>query len=148
MDLQNITLFKMADKSMKWANQRQQVVSQNIANINTPKYRPTELNPLSFAKELKQRKTVMAVTSEKHRTEDSVNISMETRQGNHISSRYAPQMFRSFQHRASQETSLDGNGVVLEQESLKLSENRSMHDRAATIYQKYNTMLQTSLGTN
>ncbi len=146
MDLQNITLFKMANKSMQWANQRQKVVSQNIANINTPDYRPSELKPVSFARELNQKKTVMAVTNPSHRTEESVNVSMQTRAGGHIPSKYRPESFRTYENRKSYETSLDGNGVVLEEESMKLSENRSMHDRAVTIYSKYNLMLQTSLG--
>ncbi len=146
MDLQNITLFKMAGKSMNWANQRQKVVTQNIANINTPEYIPVELKPVSFAKELNQKKTVMEVTSPRHRTEEAVNVSMNTSSTDHIPSRYSPMAFKSFFNKKSYETSLDGNGVVLEEESLKLSENRSMHDRAATIYSKYNTMINTAIG--
>lgn len=148
MDLQNITLFKMADKRMQWTNQRQRIVTQNIANADTPKYTPSELRPLSFAQELKQKKTVMTVTNSGHRTENSSGVSLATTESSHMASRYNPEVFRSYKNRRSYENSLDRNGVVLEEESLKLSENRDMHDRAATIYQKYNTMLQSSLGKN
>lgn len=136
----------MVNKSMGWASQRQKLVSQNLANINTPHYKPVELMPLSFAKELNSKKTQMKVTNAMHRYENSINVSMDTRNSGHIGAKYAPQMFKSFQNNKSYETSLDGNGVVLEEESLKLSENRTMYDRAATIYQKYNTMLQTAIG--
>ncbi len=148
MDLQNITLFKMANESMRWAGQRQKVVSQNIANVNTPDYIPSDLKALDFSRELNQKKVVMEVTNAKHRTERSVNTTMDVREGAHIPSRHSALAFREYENRRSYETSLDGNGVVLEEESLKLSENRTMNDRAATIYQKYNNMLNTAIGSN
>ena len=39
MDITNIGLFQLADKRLAWADQRQQVLAQNVANSDTPGYR-------------------------------------------------------------------------------------------------------------
>ena len=48
MDLGNLKLFKMAMTQMDWAAQRQKVLSQNIANADTPGYQPHDLKKLDF----------------------------------------------------------------------------------------------------
>ena len=48
MDLQNLTLFQMSEEKMRWLAQRQSVLSENIANANTPDYMPSDLKPLKF----------------------------------------------------------------------------------------------------
>ncbi|TAL01294.1 MAG: flagellar basal body rod protein FlgB [Rhodospirillaceae bacterium] len=50
MDLDNLTLFKMAMTKMDWASQRQKVLSQNVANADTPDYKARDLKKLDFKK--------------------------------------------------------------------------------------------------
>src|SRR3546814_13469481 len=64
MDLSGMTLFDMARRKMSWLGQRQAVLAQNIANFDTPGYRPKGLEALYFRRELSRLQPVrMAATS-------------------------------------------------------------------------------------
>ena len=53
MDLPAIPLLSMLKERMSWLNQRQNVLSQNVANIDTPGYTARDLKPVDFEKALK-----------------------------------------------------------------------------------------------
>ena len=48
MDLNTLGVFKLLNKKMDWLNQRQEVVAENIANVDTPKYKPSDLKTFTF----------------------------------------------------------------------------------------------------
>jgi len=48
MDLSKMTIFKMVNKRMDFLSQRQKVLSENVANADTPKYHPKDLKPIDF----------------------------------------------------------------------------------------------------
>ena len=50
MDQTQIGLFDLAERRLSWADRRQGLLAQNIANANTPGYRPHDLR--SFASTL------------------------------------------------------------------------------------------------
>ena len=45
MDPKRIGLFDLAERRLAWADRRQAVLAQNIANANTPGYKPHDLHP-------------------------------------------------------------------------------------------------------
>ena len=47
MDPKRIGLFDLAERRLAWADRRQAVLAQNIANANTPRFKPHDLK--SFA---------------------------------------------------------------------------------------------------
>src|SRR5712692_11335138 len=48
MDLGNIPLFKAMMSRMAWLTERQQVLAQNVANADTPNFKPRDLKAVSF----------------------------------------------------------------------------------------------------
>ena len=48
MDLRKIPVFAAITQRMGWLNQRQQVLAQNIANSDTPGFRPKDLEEIKF----------------------------------------------------------------------------------------------------
>ncbi|MDP7142886.1 MAG: flagellar basal body protein, partial [Alphaproteobacteria bacterium] len=48
MTIDNIGLFQGLSAKMRYLNQRQTVISQNIANADTPNYKPQDLKPIDF----------------------------------------------------------------------------------------------------
>ena len=48
MDYNDITIMKMATGHMRYQTQRQKVLAENIANIDTPRYLASDLKPLDF----------------------------------------------------------------------------------------------------
>ena len=53
MTTQNLGLFQALNAKMNYLDQRQKVLAQNIANANTPGYKPKDLNKVDFGAVLK-----------------------------------------------------------------------------------------------
>src|SRR5580700_210001 len=54
MNLPDIPLLSMLKTRMNWLNQRQSLLSQNVANADTPGYAALDLKPVDFADALKK----------------------------------------------------------------------------------------------
>ena len=48
MELQDLPLLTMLRQRMTWLNQRQDLLAQNVANSDTPRYVARDLKPLDF----------------------------------------------------------------------------------------------------
>ena len=62
--MQPINLFDLATQQARWLSVRQSSVAGNIANINTPDYRATEVEP--FEKVLNNTQVAMRATNAAH----------------------------------------------------------------------------------
>ena len=54
MDLSKVAVFRMTTGKMSWLTERQRVLSQNIANSDTPKYKPQDMKEVDFRKLVKR----------------------------------------------------------------------------------------------
>ena len=54
MSLDDLTLFNAVKKRLAWVTQRQEVLSQNVANADTPDYKAKDLRPFKFRDILRQ----------------------------------------------------------------------------------------------
>jgi len=136
MDLQNLTLFKVAQERMDWLAQRQKVVSQNIANANTPGYKAKDLKPVDF------RETLSRALAKQ-----TQQIPMTRTDPKHIqSSLPANGPYRSETTRRPYEFTLDKNGVDIEEQMAKAANNRSQYALAASLVSKNLGMMRTVLG--
>lgn len=50
MDLNNLTIFQMANKELNYLTERQKVLAANLANSNTPGYVAKDIENLSLPK--------------------------------------------------------------------------------------------------
>ncbi|HEY9235849.1 MULTISPECIES: flagellar biosynthesis protein FlgB [Phenylobacterium] len=125
MNLNEIPLFAMLKGRFGHLNARERLISQNVANSDTPGYTPTDLKPYSFEAQVKAASTVQAVTQPGHMVPTSQR-----------SAGFRPQQAKD------SETTLDGNSVVLEEEMLKMAEARMNYDAAIGFYQKSLGMLR------
>lgn len=131
MDLSGITLFGASSARLGWLNQRQGVLSQNIANADTPQYRPNDLKPLDFRDALRGERQGMAMM----RT-DPAHVTVAKRGGH----------YRAAESREPYEVAPAGNAVVMEEQLMKMNET-AMDQRLATdIYRKYVGMIRIALG--
>ena len=130
MDLNSIPLFKAMAQHLAWLSQRQKVLAQNVANADTPNYRPSDLKPLSFA-ELVGKTTgtlQLAATEPGHMT------------GFADQSPFAAEVDRNGP------VSPSGNGVDLEGEMLKVSTTANDYALTTNLYRQHIDMLKTVLG--
>jgi flagellar basal-body rod protein FlgB len=133
MDTGEIPLFSMLRSRMGYLSDRQRVISENVANADTPRYSPHDLKPFSFEAHVKAASAgggiAQAVTQPGH---------MQAPNAKGPSGAKAVTIHDS-------ETTLDGNSVVLEEEMMKLTDSRMNYDAAVSFYQKSVDMLRMAL---
>jgi flagellar basal-body rod protein FlgB len=136
MTLDDIPLFATLKSRLGYLSQREQVISENVANSDTPGFRPHDLTAFTI--------------KEKPGQGIGGPIALTQTSGAHLSafgatggaaSGWKPQVA------PDSETRLDGNQVVLEEEMMKLSDSRMNYDTAIGFYEKSISMIQMALRT-
>jgi flagellar basal-body rod protein FlgB len=125
---QNLTLFRMAHAMASHAGTRQAVIAQNIANADTPGYRPRDLVP--FADMITGRGDL---------------VTRATR-ASHLDAIDPINSPRIIDAKATGQNNPNGNGVSLEEQMLHAVDVKRQHDRALAIYKFSLGMLRSSLG--
>ena len=54
MAISDLPIFSMLRTRMNWHQERQRLLAENVANADTPNYRPRDLAPLDFGKQVQQ----------------------------------------------------------------------------------------------
>ena len=125
---QDIPLFSMLESKLRYVNQRERLLSENIANADTPGYQPRDLKAFSFEAMLRPRMGLegLAQTSSAH-----------------LAGRPSPAAADPFKPEATPdgETRLDGNSVVLEEQMSKMTEARIDYEAAIDFYQQSNALM-------
>lgn len=130
MALDNIPLLATLKSRLGYLTQRERLVSENVANSDTPGYMPRDLKPFTVPSEGGTgQKLAAATTSVRH-------ISSNGGAGSAPSAAYAPVAT------PDGEAKLDGNQVVLEEEMMKMQEARMNYDAAIGFYQKSMNLLR------
>jgi flagellar basal-body rod protein FlgB len=134
MDMSNLSLFRMARQKMGWAGQRQVVLSQNIANADTPSYRARDLAPLDF----------------NSRVKSSSQVNLSKTAGNHLQGTSVKPTYRveDESRRDLYEITPDGNQVVLEEQMMKVADNQAQFQLASNIYRKNMQMFRMAVSGN
>ena len=128
MSLDAVPLFAMLKSRMGYETQRQRVLSENVANSDTPGYAPRDLAGFTFAGALRAA---------------GGGVDPARTHAAHLVGRSRVGEFKA-QASPDGEVKLDGNGVVLEEEMTKMSDSRGAYDAAVTLYQQSLNMLRTA----
>ena len=131
MDMKSLSIVDVANRKLSYLNERQKVIAANVANANTPNYLVQDVEEPDFAAQVNaaaNRRMEMLTTNEKH------IASVQRDSGR----------FKIYTPEPDTALTIDGNGVVLEDQLNEASKVRSEYDRILTIYNKYKTMLQTA----
>lgn len=146
MDLQNLTLYQMSEEKMRWLAQRQSVLAHNIANADTPNFMPSDVEPLTFKEFVGESKHVPVTrTHPAHRARGSGEVKIAKTNINHLSP-IPDGKSRVKEHRRPFETSIDKNGIVLEEQMAKMDDTRGQHERVTALFKKNAALLGTALG--
>ncbi|MFU8863111.1 MAG: flagellar basal body rod protein FlgB [Rhodobacterales bacterium] len=118
MKLNSMSFFQLASQRMSWLGANQQVVAENIANADTPGFKAKSVSPFA--------ELVDGTRSGGVKTTHAAHIQGGGRVGN----------VRVTTDSAPWETSIDGNSVVLEQQTLQASEIGENYQLASQLYGK------------
>jgi flagellar basal-body rod protein FlgB len=133
MDLDAIPLFKLMSKRMDWLNQRQAVVAENVANVDTPGFKPSDLTPFSFRDALAGGHHLEpALTNPAHLKLTQPNAGPGA----------------VGKDKKAYETKPDGNAVVVEQQLLKMNETAQDYNTVTGLYRRNINLLKLALGHN
>jgi flagellar basal-body rod protein FlgB len=135
MNLTDIPLLSMLRERMSWLNQRQDVLTQNVANVDTPGFTAHDLKPQDFSHELQQAQSPMRTAGQLSVT-DPRHIAI-TSSSNGV--------FQNYEVRDA-EANPNGNSVSLEQEMIKVSDTQAQFQAATNLYAKAMTMMKTAIG--
>lgn len=113
-------VFALAEKRLNWTGQRQSVLAQNIANVNTPGY---------TARDVKSFDQVLAAQA-------------QPAAGGGFSAVSA----RPVTDLTTTSRSIDGNAVVLDDQLEKVAETDTANQMAMNLYKKYQSMFRTAIG--
>lgn len=132
MSVGQLSIFDALKQKMHWHQARQSLLSENVANAETPGYRGQDLKPFEFEGHMRENSTAsvrMTATRPNH-------ISATSRSSNG----FEPRELNSF------EITPDGNGVVLEDEMMKVTTNQMDYQAATTLYTRSMKLLRTAIG--
>ena len=133
MDLSKLPLFGMASKRMAWLARRQEVLSQNVANADTPSFVPHDLKAQSFRNLLKTAQL-------------AGHVAMARTDSGHIPARNDAAKFKDAKSKETFEEAPSGNSVVLEEQLMKVSETQTDFRMATSLYHKHVSMIKDALG--
>ena len=126
MDIAQVTPVALAERRLHWLDQRQRVLSQNVANADTPGFQARDVAPFS---QLMARGPAMVATDVRHIGGGGANT-------------------RARADRGTVERTPNGNGVSLDEQALRIAETDQQHALAMGLHRKYLALFRTALGRN
>ncbi|MEY4782373.1 MAG: hypothetical protein RIR41_308 [Pseudomonadota bacterium] len=127
-DPTQISVFQLMKSRMQMLGERQKVIAQNVANVSTPGYVPSDIDQKAFAATLQR---MAGKSAGPGRT------AMVATQAGHMAPNHgagAPAL--SVRKSPDSETTLDGNAVVVEEQMMKIAETRMDFETMVGLYQK------------
>jgi flagellar basal-body rod protein FlgB len=120
----------MAQRQIDYLARRQSVLSENIANANTPQFKEKDLAPVSF-------KDLMAPPAEAVRAVATNPL--------HLSPEVTPVRFEEVNVHRPEESKPDGNQINIEDQMQKIGDIKGDYELAVNLMMKHINMLKTAL---
>jgi len=131
MPISNMSIFSMLRTKMQWHQERQRLLAENVANADTPKFRPRDLSALK--------------PDPARQATASVTLARTTPAHLAQSAAIAGAQFQ-LDRRGDFEVRPTGNAVSLEDEMLKVASNAMDFQAATALYTRGLGLIKTALG--
>jgi flagellar basal-body rod protein FlgB len=135
MSGQEIALFKALGAKLDYLGQRHRVIAENIANADTPGYRPHDLKPVDFGAILKGVSEAPGGVTPAQT--DAAHIGSPTGEASGGGEANQKKVY---------EVAPVGNAVVIEEQLLSAGRNVMDYNLMLNIYQKQIGMMKIALG--
>ena len=131
MDLRSIPMFNMLNHGLGWLTLNHELMSENIANANTPGFAAKKLVKTNFDPILKAA---------------AKPVRMVHTNGHHLTGTRSAGRFKESTVRDTYEVSMTGNTVSLEEQSVEIARNAMQYQLVTTLYGKNLSLIKTALG--
>ena len=129
-------LFTLISARTRWLAQRNGVLTQNVANADTPDFRPRDLKPAEFGK-------LLGRSAEAGRP-----LPLALTQAAHVAGSGTRRQEIDSRRVDGYETAPAGNAVVLDEQMGKLAETQLDYELTTNLYRRQVGMLKTALGSS
>lgn len=133
MSIQNVPLMKAMAGKMRYMDERQGLLAQNIANADTPGYNSQDLTKVDFGAVLK---TVTGMNK----------IRVETTNPGHMPGPNAVDNAKDVKDKVVYEVAPDGNGVIIEEQMVKANQTMMDYNLMTNLMTKQVAMYRMALG--
>ena len=130
MAISDLPIFSMLRTRMNWHQERQRLLAENVANADTPQYRPRDLAPLDFGRQVQQA---------------SAQLQLALTAPNHLPGPAGISAFPT-ERQGKYDVRPTGNAVNLEDEMMKVAANQMDHQAAISLYSRSMGLFRTALG--
>jgi flagellar basal-body rod protein FlgB len=133
MAVSGIPILSMLRTRMQWHQERQRLLAENVANAETPRFRPSDLAPPKLDQPRSQgpAPVTLARTSDAHLAGVGLGGAAQ---------------FATNGKEAPFEVRPMGNGVTLEDQMLKVAANQMDYQAAAALYTRSLALIKMALG--
>jgi len=138
MDVSSIPIMAALKKRMQWLSNNQSVISENIANADTPGYGLKELEKQDFSS--------LVEGMSKGSGSTASGSQMRTTNARHMNASGSAGGASNVREAKGGEEALNGNSVVLEEEMTKLADNQMQYGMAVNLYKKNMRLLKIAMG--
>jgi len=139
MDLSKIPLMAALKSRMAWLTENQRVQAGNIANSDTPGYKPQALEPQDFS-------ALIERSPEPRRTGGPAAVRLAASRPGHFGSRVAAEESKARVVEGTFDQSApNGNAVDLEKELLGVAQTQMEYGLMVDLYRKHVSLLRTAL---
>jgi flagellar basal-body rod protein FlgB len=134
MAITDIPILSMLRTKLEWHQERQRVLAQNVANADTPRFRPQDLAEPKFESSRVATATPL------------MNVSLAQTETGHIqgmglsASPFATARQKNYEVRPT------GNAVNLEDEMMKVAANQMDYQAATALYTRGLNLIKIALG--
>jgi flagellar basal-body rod protein FlgB len=131
MPISDIPILSMLRTRMHWHQERQRLLAENVANADTPNFKPRDLTPPKFEQTAPSAMAAPALT----RTNAT-----------HLAGSMGAATQFPADGKLTYETRPAGNAVSLEDEMLKVASNQMDYQAATALYGRSLGLLKTAAG--
>jgi flagellar basal-body rod protein FlgB len=133
MPISDTPILSMLRTRMHWHQERQRVLAENVANADTPKFKPRDLAQPDFGRtspSAARSQVVLAQTNAAH---------LQVANGG-FSNRFEPDRKNPYEVRPA------GNAVNLEDQMMKVAANQMDYQAVSSLYTRSLGLIKTALG--
>lgn len=138
MSIQNLPLMRAMAAKMIYLEKRQGLVSQNIANADTPGYQSKDLTKVDFGSVLKDLTHSKGIP----------NVSLNTTNAMHMPNPNDLTNAKDRKDKLTYEVAPDKNGVIIEEQMVKANETQMDYTLMTSLMTKTANLYKTALGRN
>jgi len=149
MNFSKIPLFQGLVHKMGWLAQRQQVLARNIANANTPGFKPKDIEAPDFSALLERGGPAGATGTGGMVTRQAANVPLMVTHPRHMPAGPGDEQTTAKEHDIDTKDApqrISGNAVVLENELMKVGKTAMDYELSTSIYKRYVAMFRVALG--